>query len=112
MEVSDSPCLNELACKEWSEHLSEGSEWQWDRVQGFGPLKPVSISDNPPPPLDPQLAGQRPLSTKSESSRPLCSPHHKAHGGEEERLLKFLSILSPTNKPAVELVTPLPSSTR
>jgi len=70
MEVSDSPCLNELACKEWSEHLSEGSEWQWDRVQGFGPLKPVSIWDNPPPSLDPQLAGQRPLSSKRETSRP------------------------------------------
>ena len=39
------------------------------------------------------------------------SPHHTAHGGEE-RLLKFLTIVYPTNKPAVELVTPLPSSTR
>ena len=39
------------------------------------------------------------------------SPHHRAHGGEEERLLKFLTIVYPTNKPAVELVTPLPSST-
>ena len=40
-----------------------------------------------------------------------CSPHHTAHGGEEEGLLKFLTIVYPTNKPAVELVTPLPSST-
>ena len=39
-----------------------------------------------------------------------CSPHHTAHGGEEERLLKFLTIVYPTIKPAVELVTPLPSS--
>ena len=39
------------------------------------------------------------------------SPHHRAHGGEEERLLKFLTVVYPTNKPAVELVTPLPSST-
>ena len=38
------------------------------------------------------------------------SPHHTAHGGEE-RLLKVLTIVYPTNKPAVELVTPLPSST-
>ena len=38
-----------------------------------------------------------------------CSPHHTAHGGEEERLLKFLTIVYPTIKPAVELVTPLPS---
>ena len=38
------------------------------------------------------------------------SPHHTAHGGEE-RLLKFLTIVYPTNKPAVELLTPLPSST-
>ena len=38
------------------------------------------------------------------------SPHHTAHGGEE-RLLKFLTIVYPTNKPAVELVTPLPSRT-
>ena len=39
------------------------------------------------------------------------SPHRTAHGGEEERLLKFLTIVDPTNKPAVELVTPLLSST-
>ena len=38
------------------------------------------------------------------------SPHHTAHGGEEDRLLKFLTIVYPTIKPAVELVTPLPSS--
>ncbi len=34
------------------------------------PSKPVSIWDNPPPSLDPQLAGQRPLSSKRETSRP------------------------------------------
>ena len=39
------------------------------------------------------------------------SPHRTAHGGEEERLLKFLTIVDPTNKPAVELVTPHLSST-
>ena len=38
------------------------------------------------------------------------SPHRTAHGGEEERLLKFLTIVFPTNKPAVKLVSPLPSS--
>jgi len=69
-EVSDSPCLIELASKKGSEHPSAGSEWQWDRVPGFGPLKPVSIWDHPPPSLDPLLAGQRPLSSKKETSRP------------------------------------------
>jgi len=39
------------------------------------------------------------------------SPLHRAHGGEEERLLKFQIFVYSTNKPAVELVTPLPSST-
>ena len=39
------------------------------------------------------------------------SLHHTAHGGEEEGLLKFLTIVYPTIKPVVELVTPLPSST-
>ena len=34
------------------------------------PLKPVSTWDNPPPSLDPQLAGQRPRSSKGETSRP------------------------------------------
>jgi len=38
------------------------------------PLKPVSIWDNPPPSLDPQLAGQRTLSSKSETSRPAQVP--------------------------------------
>ena len=34
------------------------------------PLKPVSTWDNPPPSLDPQLAGQGPLSSKSDTSSP------------------------------------------
>jgi len=40
-----------------------------------------------------------------------CSPHHMAHAGEEERLLKVLTIVYPTNKPALELVTQRPFNT-
>ena len=73
-EVSASPCLSVLACKQGSEPPSAGSECQWVRVYTFGLLKPVSIWDNPPPALHPQLAGQRPLSSKRETSRLAMEP--------------------------------------
>ena len=41
-----------------------------DNGTEFKDSVPVSIWDNPPPSLDPQLAGQRPLSSKRETSRP------------------------------------------